>query len=56
MDVRKVNVLHNSCLGKICNIFWTKIVSNEELYKNTGSLYKSLEIGKRRLRWLVLMC
>ena len=51
-DMRKVDVFHNSCLCKICNIFWPNRISNEELCKKTGSSHMSLEIKRRRLRWL----
>lgn len=51
-DMRNVDVFHNKCLRRICNIFWPNTISNEELYKKTGSSHMSLEIQKRRLRWL----
>lgn len=30
LDMRKVDIFHNSCLRKICNIFWPNKISNEE--------------------------
>ena len=39
----------NSCLCKICNIYWPNKISIEELYKKTNA--KSIEIKTHRLRW-----
>lgn len=44
-DMRKVDVFYNSCLHKICNIYWHNKITNEELYKNT-------EGKNHRVRWL----
>ena len=51
-DMSKINAFHNSCLRKICRIFWPNKVSNLELYQRTGSKSVVLEIKHRRLRWL----
>ena len=51
-DINKVNVFHNSCLRRICNIFWPIKISNNDLYQRTGCTSIDLEIKKRRLRWL----
>ena len=51
-DINKVNVFHNSCLRRICNIFWPNKISNNDLYQKTGCTSMDLEIKKRRLRWL----
>ena len=51
-DMRKVDVFHNSCLRKICNINWPNKIRNVELHKKTDSMNMSLEIKNRRLRWL----
>ena len=44
-DMTKVDVFYNSCLHKICNIYWHNKITNEELYKNT-------EGKNHRVRWL----
>ena len=49
-DINKVNVFHNSCLRRICNIFWPNKISNNDLYQKTGCTSMDLEIKKRRLR------
>ena len=51
-DVRKVDVFHNSCLRKICNIYWPDKITNTELHKKTNSMSMSREIRNHRLRWL----
>jgi len=47
-DLKKIE----GCIRKICRIFWPNKISNEELFKKTGCCNISLEIKKRRLRWL----
>lgn len=47
-DMSKIDAFHNSCLRKICNIYWP----NTNLYIKTRSNTISLEIKIRRLRWL----
>ena len=51
-DINKVNVFHNSCLRRICNIFWPNKISNNDLYQKTVCTSMDLEIKKRRFRWL----
>ena len=51
-DINKVNAFHNSCLRRICNIFWPNKISNNDLYQKTGCTSMEQEIKKRRLRWL----
>lgn len=51
-DTRKMEVFHNRCLRRICQIFWPNKISNNELYKKTGSRSITKEITHRRLRWL----
>ena len=51
-DTRKVDVFHNGCLRKICNIYWPNKILNVELHKKTDSMNMSLEIKNRRLLWL----
>ena len=51
-DMRKVDIFHNRCLRKICNIYWPNKIPNVELHKKTDSMNMSLEIKHRRLCWL----
>ncbi len=51
-DMRRMEVFHNGCLRRICQIFWPNKISNNELYKKTGSWSIIKEITHRRLRWL----
>ena len=50
--INKVAAFHNSCLRKLCQIFWPQIISNKELYKKTGCHNIIEEIKRRRYRWL----
>ena len=50
--MREVNVFYNSCLRKICNIYWPNKIRIVELRKKTDGINMSLEIYNRRLRWL----
>ena len=50
-DEQKLSAFHNSCLRKICRIFWPNKISNIELYKKTSECNIILEI-KRRWRWI----
>ncbi|KAI8507720.1 hypothetical protein Bbelb_151000 [Branchiostoma belcheri] len=51
-DMRKINSFQNSCLRKICNVFWPNKISNAELYNRTGCRKLTTEITGRRLKWL----
>ena len=51
-DMRRVDAFHNSCLKRICKIFWPNKISNASLYERTKSSSLSSEIIHRRLRWL----
>ena len=44
--MRKVDVFHNGCLRKNCNIYWPNKILNVELHKKTDSMNMSLEIIK----------
>ena len=60
---RKVDVFHNSCPRKICNIYWPNKITNEELYNKTEGMnmwlcpsklrnkYAQWEVPKVALRW-----
>ena len=50
--LNKVNVFHNSCLRRICNIFWPNKISNNDLYQKTGCTSMQVWILKSRKRWL----
>ena len=51
-DMSKIESFHNTCLRKICRIYWPEKISNAELYKKTNSRSIVIEIKQRRLRWL----
>ena len=51
-DMDKIEAFHNSCLRRICRIFWPNKISNINLYEATGCCSVVEEIRKRRLRWL----
>ena len=47
-----VDVSHNSCPCKICNIYYPDEIPDLELYKTLDSMNMSFEIKNRcRLRW-----
>ena len=52
--INKVNAIHNSCLQKICNIYWPNKISiyNDDLYLITKCTNIDLEVKKHRLGWL----
>ena len=50
-DVNKVNAFYNSCLRKICNIYWTEKIPAMTCIKTICTSI-DLEIKKRWLRWL----
>ena len=52
IDMNKLSAFHNSCLRKICNIYWPNKITNDNLYQKTGCTSIDVEIKKRRLRWL----
>ena len=50
--MNKLCAFYNSCLRKICNIYWPSKITNNDLYQKTGCTSINVEIKKRRLRWL----
>ena len=42
-DMNKMSAFHNGCLRRICRIFWSNKISNEELCKKTKSQNVVLE-------------
>ena len=51
-DLNKVDVFHRSCLRRVLRRFWPYHLSNEELYKATGTTPVSALIRERRWRWI----
>ena len=47
-----LEVFHNKCLRKILHIFWPNKITNAELHDRTRMLPISLEVQKRRWRWI----
>ncbi|VDO88539.1 unnamed protein product [Schistosoma curassoni] len=50
--IKNVQVLINSCLRKILNIYWPDTISNTLLWKITSQLPDEEEIMERRWKWL----
>ena len=47
-----LEVFQNKCLRRILHIFWPNKITNAELHGRTGMLPVSLEVKKRRWRWI----
>ena len=47
-----LEVFQNKCLRRILHIFWLNKITNAELHDRTGMLPISLEVEKRRWRWI----
>ena len=47
-----LEVFQNKCLRRILHIFWPNKITNAELHDRTGMLPISLEVKKRRWRWI----
>ena len=47
-----LDVFQNKCLRRILHIFWPNKITNAELHERTGMLPISLEVKKRRWRWI----
>ena len=48
-DLKKVQGFHASCLGKIMHIFWTKKISNNEVFKLTEQEDTGIVLTRRRV-------
>ena len=48
----RLEVFQNKCLRRILHIFWPNKITNAELHNRTGMLPISLEVKKRRWRWI----
>ena len=49
---RKIQVVINNCLRRICNIRWPNKISNEELWRKTNESPIEVEIKKRKWKWI----
>ena len=47
-----LEVFQNKCLTRILHIFWPNKITNAELHERTGMLPISMEVKKRRRRWI----
>ena len=47
-----LEVFQNKCLRRILHIFWPNKITNAELHDRTGMLPVSIEVKKRRWRWI----
>ena len=47
-----LEVFQNKCLRRILHIFWPNKITNVKLHDRTGMLPVSLEVKKRRWRWI----
>ena len=47
-----LEVFKNKCLRRILHIFWPNKITNADLHERTGMLPISLEVKKRRWRWI----
>ena len=48
----KIDVFKTRCFRRILRIFWPRTISNEDLYRRTNTAPLTVEIKKRRWRWL----
>jgi len=51
-DFNKLATFHNTCLRKICRIFWPRTISNKDLYTLTSQRDIRTEIKERRWKWI----
>ena len=47
-----LEVFQNKCLRRILHILWPNKITNAELHERTGMLPISIEVKKRRWRWI----
>jgi hypothetical protein len=48
---RKLQSFINRCLRYICRIWWPRVISNENLWKETNQENVNTEIRRRKFRW-----
>ncbi|XP_063404260.1 uncharacterized protein LOC134687734 [Mytilus trossulus] len=51
-DFNKLSSFNNTCLRKICKIFWPKTISNKDLYNLILQRDIRAEIKERRWKWI----
>ena len=51
-DMKKLSSFHNTCLRKICKIFWPNTISNKDLYHKTNQCCIETDIKRKRWRWI----
>ena len=51
-DFNKLSAFHNTCLRKICKIFWPNKITNKDLYELTAQRDIRDEIKLRRWKWI----
>ncbi|XP_063405770.1 craniofacial development protein 2-like [Mytilus trossulus] len=52
LDMKKLFSFHNTCLRKICKIFWPNTISNKDLYQKTNQCCIETDIKTKRCRWI----
>jgi len=48
----KLQTYVNRCLRKILNIHWPEVISNEELWRRTEEVEMSMQIKRRKWKWV----
>ena len=51
-NFKKLDAFHNTCLRRICRIYWPETISNKNLHKRAKSEAMSLQIKNKRLSWI----
>ena len=51
-DFNKLAAFHNTCLRKICKIFWPNKITNKDLYQLTSQRDIREEIKIRKWKWI----
>ena len=51
-----LEVFQNKCLRKILRIYWPNKISNTDLHERTGMQPISLEVKRRRWKWIGYVC
>ena len=51
-----LEVFQNKCLRKILRIYWPNKISNTDLHERTGMQRISLEVKRRRWKWIGHIC
>lgn len=52
-EMQKMQVFVNRCLGKNLRVFWPRTISNDTLRRRTGQQTLSIEIRRRKWRWII---